>query len=65
MIWFHKFQMMCEIRFWEDELDWAEEIVFKKEERLPELPEDIAICLLRKNPELEKLIQRFNLQIEY
>ena len=44
--------------------DWSEELIFKKEERLPELPEDLLFILCRKNPVLEDMIERFELQID-
>jgi hypothetical protein len=45
--------------------DWADHIIFsRKKEPEMELPEDILFHIMRKNPYIEKLIDRFDCQME-
>ena len=44
--------------------EWWEEIIFAKREPEMELPEDILIYMMRKNPLLEELISKYDLDLE-
>ena len=46
------------------EAEWWEEIIFAKREPEMELPEDILIYMMRKNPLLEELISKYDLDLE-
>jgi len=48
----------------DDSWDWVEEIVFKKQERQMELPEDLYIYFVSKYPMVKKLIEAFDLEME-
>jgi hypothetical protein len=40
------------------------ELIEKKDTLLPELPEDLLYMFIKKNKNLEELIERFDLQME-
>ena len=44
-------------------MSWDERIIYKKNKREPELPEDCLFILLKKNPLLETFINHFDLQL--
>lgn len=44
--------------------DWAEKIMYRKYKPKPELPEDILIAMWEKNPMIEELIKRLELELE-
>ena len=47
-----------------DSWDWALELISQRRELLPELPEDLIIILLRRNPLLEEMIDKLELEME-
>jgi len=48
----------------ESDWEWVDELLQKKQELKPELPEDIAFMLMKRYPILEELIERFELELE-
>ena len=44
--------------------DWVYELIEQKYEPQPELPEDCLFILLKKNPLLQDLIDKYSLQME-
>jgi len=52
------------ITFGWDNTSWDEELIRHKREPQPELTEDILFYMLQVNPHLEKLIERFDLELE-
>jgi hypothetical protein len=55
---------MSPVNTW-DEPSWDEELTRNRYRPVPELPEDVLFHMLKRNPQLEKFINDFNLEIEY
>lgn len=45
--------------------DWTEELITFKYKPQPELPEDILFMMLKKYPNLQQFIEKYDLQLEY
>ena len=48
----------------DDDWTWVYEIIFAKREIEMELPEDALIHMMKKNPLLEELISKYDLELE-
>lgn len=48
-----------------DDLEWWEQICLTPWVPQMELPEDLYVFFLRKNPHLQELIDRFDLDLEF
>ena len=48
-----------------EDLEWDEELCLTTWEAPMELPEDVVIMFTRKEPMVQELIDRFNLDLEY
>ena len=44
--------------------DWADELISQRSEPIMELPEDVLIMMMRKNPLLEELMDKLELEME-
>jgi hypothetical protein len=49
----------------DDGWEWVDELIFTKQEAQIELPEDLYILFLRKNPKLGELVERFECDLIY